>query len=153
MFEDEPEDQSKACPTPEEVLEKILKKRKYKPKMFPGDPFQAARFWMAHQEQPRDYVDNAVPQTKNGKIVGWDTPYHDRLCVNLKIFFRLKHIHQVYVIENVEAGIPWRGDPPDNYIQIVRQTQLMLSDKDKYIESAMKALKSFSFGDEHAEQS
>lgn len=146
MFEDEPEDPGKPCPTPEEVLEKILKKRKYKPKMFPGDSFQAARYWMAHQEQPRDYVDNAVPNTKDGKIIGWHTPYHDRLAVNMKIFFRLKHIHQVHVIENVEAGIPWRGDPPDFYIAVVQQAHLMLKNKDKYIEGALQALKSFSFG-------
>jgi len=145
MFDDEPEDPGKPCPTPEEVLEKILKKRKHKPKMFPGDMFQAARYWMAHQEQPRDYVDNAVPNTKNGKIVGWKTPYHDRLAINLRLFFRLKHIHQVYVIENVEAGIPWRGDPPDIYIQVVRQAMLMKKDPKGYVESAMLALKEFSF--------
>jgi len=152
MFEDEPEDEGKDCPTPESVLEAALNKRNHKPKMFPGDSFQAARYWMAHQELPRDYVDNAVPQTKNGKIIGWDTPYHDRLVVNLKIFFRLKHIHQVYVIEHVEAGVPWRGDPPDNYIQVVRQANLMIKDKDKYIESALKALKESSFGGKHAKQ-
>ena len=146
MFEDEPEAKTQVCPTPESVLEKVLKRRNHKPKMFPGDLFQAARYWMAHQEQPRDYVDNAVPNTKDGKIIGWHTPYHDRLCVNLRIFFRLKHIHQVYVIENVEAGIPWRGDPPDNYIKVVRQAQLMAKDKGKYIENAMQALKSFDFG-------
>lgn len=152
MFEDEPEDVGKECPTPESVLEKVLKKRRHKPKMFPSDSFQAARYWMAHQEQPRDYVDDVVPITKDGKIIGWKTPYHDRLAVNLKIFFRLKHINQVYVIEYVEAGIPWRGDPPDIYIKVVRQAQLMLKDKDKYIESAMQALATFKFGENHAEQ-
>ena len=148
MFEDEPENKSKdlVCPTPEEVLEKILDKRKYKPKMFPPDSFQAARYWIAHQEQPNDRVDAAVPNKKEGKVIGWHTPYHDRLCVNLKTFFRLKYIHQVYVIEKVEAGIPWRGDHPDMYTQIVRQAELMQKNPEKYIDSALVALGEFKFG-------
>ncbi len=152
MFEDQPEEKKQVCPTPESVLEKILKRRKNKPKMFPSDPFQAARYWMAHQEQPHDWMDNAVPNTKEGKVIGWHTPYHDRLSVNLRTFFQLKHIHQVYVIENVEAGIAWRGDPADIYIKVVRQANLMLKNKDKYIDNAKQAHKDFEIGGVDAEQ-
>lgn len=146
MFETEPEAKTLECPTPESVLEKILKKRRHKPKMFPGDPFQAARYWMAHQEQPHHWKENAEPIKKDGKVTGWHTPYHDRLAINLKTFFQLKHIHQVYVIENVEAGVPWRGDPPDNYIEIVRETQKMLKNKEAYIDNAKQIHREFSPG-------
>lgn len=149
MFEDEPEEEKTECPTPELMLEKVLKKRKSKPKMFPPDLFQAARYWMAHQEQPRKWMDDAVPNTKSGKVTSWHTPYHDRLCFNLKIFFQLKHIHQVYVIENVEAGVPWRGDPPDLYIKFVGEAQKMRSNKEKYIDKTKQAHLEFKPGSEH----
>lgn len=150
MFEDEPEAKKQECPTPESVLEKILKRRRHKPKMFPSDPFQAARYWMAHQEQPKDWKENAEQITKDGKGVGWNTPYHDRLAVNLRIFFRLKYIHQCYVIENTEAGIPWRGDDIDFYTEVVREAQKMLKNKEQYIDNAKQIHKSFVPGGSHA---
>ena len=143
LFEDEPEPVILACPTPEERIEKVLKKYNRKPKMFPSDAFQAARYWIAHQEQPNERVEAAEPVTVNGKVVGWRTPYHDRLIATLRTFLRMKNIYQLHVIENVEDGIPWRGDQPDFYSEVIKQTQLMRIDPSKYMEAAQRQLRNY----------
>lgn len=133
----EPTDTS--CPTPESRIEEILGRTDRVPKMFPTDKFQAARFWMAHQEQPEDRDDDAaVPITVNGKIVGWRTPYHDRLCVRLRTFLRLKSIQQVHIIENIDNGVPWRGDSIEFYLQVIKESEIMKKNPKEYIGKGWK---------------
>ena len=113
-------------PTPEEVLEPILKRAKYKPKLMPADPFQAARWFMGMIEKHDDFAEPCI-RVKPGV---WDTPYHDRLAARLRVFLRLKHIHQLYIYENVQRGIPWRGDPIPDYKRIVDEHDRMLRHKE-----------------------
>ncbi len=105
------------------------------PEGFPIDPIAAAKFWLAHQEpadKPRE-----LPRLESfeGRKV-WKTPYHDRVSSTLKIFIGLDRPQQVYVIEHVRKGIPWRGDSMQMYTMIVEQHELMMQDKDAYIGKA-----------------
>ena len=133
-------------PTPEQEIEKILKRHsklgRRKPKMMPADPFQAARWWMAHQEQPDEYRE-AVQKLGNNR---YETPYHDRLCRTLRKFLRLKHIHQLYIVESIDRGIPWRGDDIDFFTDVVKehdkmQAAIAAGKKDEYITEGFRKMR------------
>ena len=114
MFEDAPETIS-VPPTPESVLMEILDGNQFKPSMFPRDNFEAAQFWIDHQEPANKYSER-VERSKDG----WKTPYHDRLALNLKIFLVQTHINKVYILEHCKR-VPWRGDKMDLYKNVVNQ--------------------------------
>lgn len=125
--------ESRDCPTPEAVIEQYLKITKFrKPGMLPADPFQAARYWMAHQCQADDFTEGATPPLSKGGP--WGTPYHDRLLYTLRKFLRLKAVQQVYVIEHIEKGIPWKGEDFTFYLVVVDETIKMKGDPKQYIE-------------------
>ena len=106
----------------------------------PKEFLEAANWWVDHQEQPTE-SDTPVKRTdKNGDVTGWDTPYIDRLSFNLHRFITLPHIQQVYVVEKIEDGIPWRGDGMMMYKEIVIEAEKMALDKDKYIDNAFRVL-------------
>lgn len=128
----EPEFQAD-CPTPEQVLEQLLKKWKGgKPKMMPSDPFQAARWWIAHQLPANDWQEAAEKVWDGPKFCGWSTPYHDRLRRCLLIFLRLKSYEQAYIVEAIERGIPWKGDPMWIFKEVVNESDKMLADPIAY---------------------
>lgn len=137
VFEDRP-------PDVVEVLAKIMMARRVKPKMFPVDPRAAASYWINHQEPPHEFTE-AVQKIEQGDKSYWRTPYHDRLTETLKIFLSLKSPQQVFVIEHIERGIPWRGDSVEMFKSVVTESQKFLADKDQYIEKALKALRDFKF--------
>jgi hypothetical protein len=128
------------CPTPEQVIEQYLKRTNRRvPGMFPTDPFQAARYWMSRQPACDDFTEAArPPSTKGGD---WVTPYHDRLIYCLGRFLRLKAIHQVFVIEYIEKGIPWIGDDIDFYQSIIKESEKLQANKEKYIEEGFLKMK------------
>jgi len=128
-----------------DMLMAILYKAKAKPQEFPVDPTSAARFWLAHQEPANDHSEAVTPITDNGEVVGWKTPYHDRVCANLKKFLLQKNIHRMFILKHIEAGIPWRGDSLKMYAEIVRETEIMMRDKQAYIQGAFTKLKQFRF--------
>lgn len=99
----------------------------------PLQPLEAARWWVAHQEPPNDYVE-APERTynKRGEFSGWRTPYHDRIFNNFQIFLGLPEAAKAFVVEHVEAGIPWRGDSIPLYKWIIEETRSMLKDPEAY---------------------
>lgn len=125
--------ESGKCPTPEEVIAHYLANSKRRvPTGMPTDGFQAARWWMAHQAPADNFTEAATPPgTKGGT---WVTPYHDRLMYTLRRFLKLKAVQQVYVIEHINKGIPWKGDEITFYTTIVDETAKMHEDKEKYID-------------------
>jgi hypothetical protein len=125
-----------------DVLSSILIRHKYKPRMFPTDPRAAASYWINHQEPPHEFTE-AVQFVEQGDKSFWRTPYHDRLSGTLKIFLSLKSPQQIFVIEHIERGIPWRGDTVEMFNSIVREAQKMQADKDGYIEKALTSLRDF----------
>lgn len=141
--EDQPY-QSNKCPTPEAVIDQYLKQQNPRiPKGAPPDPFQFARWWMAHQEEGDRFTEAASPPaTKGGE---WKTPYHDRLVYTLKKFVRLSAVQQVFVIEYVEKGLPWRGDDIEDYRRYVEEWQIMQDEiaaghREKFIDDAFKKM-------------
>ena len=129
------------CPTVEEVIGGFLENfRGRKPKMFPSDPFQAANYWRSKQEPGDRFTEAAQPPVEKGK--GWKTPYHDRLLYTLKQFLALKPVEQVFVIEHIGHGIPWRGDDIHVYRAIVDEHHRMQqSDMQAYIDEGFKKMK------------
>ncbi len=133
------------CPTPEQVIADYLQESNCRiPKGAPADPFQFARFWMAHQPAKDGFTEAALPPVSKGG--GWTTPYHDRLIQRLKVFVRLKALHQVYIIEHIERGVAWHGDPVEHYIDIVKEYDRMREkiesgQRDDYIDDCFRQMK------------
>ena len=122
-----------SCPTPEEVIADYLEHSKRSPpKGAPSDPWQFAKWWMAHQIPPDDFAEAPTPPVVKGG--SWETPYHDRLMYTLKKFLRLKRIHQLYIIENVEKGVPWKGDDISFYTRVVEENIKMQANREQYID-------------------
>lgn len=127
------------CPTPEEVIAHHLANTKRRvPEGMPSDGFQAARWWMARQSPADQFSEAATPPNKKGGE--WNTPYHDRLVYTLKQFLKLKRVHQIYVVEHIDKGVPYKGDPIDLYITYVDEAAKMHHDKEKYIEDGFKKM-------------
>jgi hypothetical protein len=121
------------------VIEQFLKTTKYrKPGMFPADPFQAARYWMAHQQPCDDFTEAVTPPNTKGGT--WGTPYHDRLVYTLRKFLKQKSIQQVFLIEHIEKGVTWKGDEIKFYQTVVEESLKMAQNKEKYIEDGFKAM-------------
>ena len=131
-------------PDPVNVLMGVLQKsNQRKPTMFPAEPRAAAIYWISHQEEADEYNERLVAIKNNQEVTGWKTPYHDRLTSTLKKFLSLKPIHQTFVIEKVESGIPWRGDDIPMFTEIVREHEKMNQDKQPYIDNAFEVLKKY----------
>lgn len=146
MFNEKPEKPEFNTRPPDiiDVLSKVMMRHKRKPQMFPSDPRAAASYWMNHQEPPHEFTE-AVQRVEQGDKSFWRTPYHDRLTGTLKIFLSLKSPQQIFVIEHIERGIPWRGDSIQMFNSIIVETQKMQAGKDDYIEDALKAMRDFKF--------
>ena len=126
------------------VLQKILRhhtdSNRRRPKMFPSAVREAAQYWLDHQEPPDDYREGVREIRSNGTLIAYETPYHDRVARTLKKFLALKELHQVYIIEAIEAGTPWRGDEIWSFKDIVREAEKMRQDPKAYIEKGRRML-------------
>lgn len=130
-------------PLVNEILVAIIRKwqSKHSSNHVPSNPFDGANWWIKLQEPADEYRDRPEPITnKEGNHTGWRTPYHDRLAGNLKTFLALSEIEKAFVIDRVQAGIPWRGDKTEMYKKICRQHEIMMIDKDEYIGHASRVL-------------
>ena len=137
---------------PEGVLIKILKrhsdKGRRKPKMFPATVLTAAQYWMSHQEPPDDYREGVTEIRKNDQLVGYETPYHNRLARTLRAFLSLKHIHQVAVIDAAERKIYWRGEDMDFFPKYVKEAEEMAKDIKAYQDKHSALIQGLGVGDE-----
>ena len=106
--------------------------------MFPAENRAAAKYWLKRQPEERR---NERPRAKldNNVIVGFDTPYEDRLVSALWEFIRLTPPERDFVILNIERGIPWKGEPLTLYRQIVEEAENFrsASDKGAYLTTAL----------------
>ncbi len=119
----------------------------HKSKHIPERPFDAAHWWTDHQEPANEYNERLEPITKNGELIGWKTPYHDKLVSTLRIFLTLSEPHKAFVIDNIQSGIPWRGDDIKFYTGVCAEAEKMAQDREGYISNAMSDLKNFKFSD------
>lgn len=121
MFEDEPEKKDLSIPPKAvDTVANFLRTTKLsKPRMFSSDPRKAAQYWISLQEQENERTEACTPRKKHDVVIGWNTPYHDRLIHRLKQFMRLKHIHKVFIIDMTAAGLYWRGESIDECIKLL----------------------------------
>lgn len=128
-------------PLIQDVLAAVIEKSRMKiPDCMPSQPFDAAHWWIAHQEKPHPSRDIPEVLKKDGQVIGWSTPYHDRLVHTLRKFLSLIEPHQVFLVQNIKAGIPWRGDSIESYAVIVEQHREMKKDPDTYRANAKRIL-------------
>jgi hypothetical protein len=123
------------------ILNHHATKGRRKPKMFPSDVNEAARFWVSHQRAPDDYTEAMTEIRKNGELVGYHAPYHDRVVKTLRVFLGLKEIHQVFVIDCIDKGMDYRGEDMVMYTEIAKQFEIMWKDPEKYKADASKHLR------------
>ena len=144
---DKKPDTRKTVKPPEivETLSKLLYGKTLTP--LPADPFAAAKAWVNMQEPPHEYRERVEPvYDHEGEIKGFRTPYHDRLSYTLRVFLSLSEANRVYVMDGMQRGIPWRGDAPQSYANIVEETAKMRDNPRGYIQESIKAMKNLSFG-------
>jgi len=99
----------------------------------PAKPLEAATWWVDHQDPWNKIQERPERQNdKRGNFSGWLTPYHDRVAATLKIFLELSEPEKCFVVENIERGIPWRGDPIYLYKAIIEEHEKMAQDIDGY---------------------
>ena len=148
LFEKKPTTQANAQDAPPEVAEvlaRFLERHQAKlrpwPESFPEGAYHAARFWIDLMEPPHPWRDVPQPRENNGKRVGWFTPYHDRLLFALQKFCKFTPPQQVWIIEHVRQGIPWRGDDGLAYAAIIDQTKAMHANPAEYVGQASAVLR------------
>jgi hypothetical protein len=112
------------------------------PQMAPHDPFEFADWWTGIMEPPNIPFDNPQRVVADKKI-GWHTPYDDRLKSYLQKFLAFNHAQQVWVLANVNRGIPYRGDDGIMYARIVKEHETMKKNPDEYIGKASAVLAAF----------
>jgi hypothetical protein len=127
-----------------ETLASIIGRARIKPKMFPTDYRGGAQFWIDRQEPANEYAEKVEKREENGKSF-WTTPYYDRVAGNLKLFLAMTPMEQMFIIDGIESGVPWRGDSIEMYKMITVETQRMLLDRPAYIEEALVKMKNFRF--------
>ena len=114
----------------QDMLRRARKMHKY-PKSLPYDIHEAALRWLRLQEPERP---KERPEWiwKHGTDAGgsWNVPYVDRVANTLSVFMKMKHAQQEFIIENTEAGYPWRGDSIAFYKEVIEQYKI----RDGYIE-------------------
>ena len=114
------------CPTPVDSIVFYLNETRHpRPKCLPFDNHEAARFWINHQPKIDNFTESSTPPVEKGAV--WKTPYNDRLVERLKIFASFNDAEQICIINQVEAGVPWRGDPITVYMAIVEEEAKMAS--------------------------
>ena len=112
---------------------------------YPGRPYDAAHWWIEHQQPPNEFTER-VEKVVNGDKVTWRTPYTDRVAGTLRKFLGLSSPQQAYVVAQIEAGIPWRGDDIQSFTGIVAESQKMKQNREGYISKASSILSNFQGG-------
>ncbi|MBT8046520.1 MAG: hypothetical protein KJN67_05080 [Pontiella sp.] len=148
LFQDKPKaSRSSSDPTPPDVVETLgefLERYQARglrwPAGIPDGAFHAARYWVEINEDPHRYRDNPGPIYKGGALVAWSTPYHDRLLFSLQKFLGFNSAQQIWILEQIKRGIPWRGEEGKVYAAIIEQAEIMARDPAGYIGNATPAL-------------
>ena len=109
----------------QEIIRRYTKAGKRIPSVFPHSIHEAALYWMRHQE-PESQRDRPEWIWKTGSDAGgeWLTPYVDRVVETLHKFLGLPPAQQEFVIQNINAGYPYRGDSIKFYQEVIKQTKI-----------------------------
>ena len=101
--------------------------------LIPDRPLDAAEWWIELQEPPHPRNDRPEQQfDKRGNLSGWKTPYHDRIANNFRIFLALPEPTKHFIVENIRAGTPWRGDSINVYKYFIAEREKQAKDPDAY---------------------
>ena len=114
-----------------DILSMIFDKYRKRSEIIPLRPYDAAHWWMDHQEPANEMTERVERVVDKTGKVGWQTPYIDRIAATLRIFLSMNPAQQIFIIEKVQHGIPWRGDSMAFYLEVIRQTDI----RDKYVEA------------------
>lgn len=125
-----------APPKAQDVLAGIFEKHRKKSDIIPPRPYDAAHWWMDHQEPPKEPGERMEQITTSGGKTGWRTPYIDRVVASLRVFLGFNDPQRAFVIDKVKRGIPWRGDSIQSFAKICEETEKMDNGREGYISAA-----------------
>ena len=116
-------------PIPETALVSLLTGQI--PQHFPSRPLEAAKFWIQRQE-PQTFSES--PQFANNKDGegSWKCPYNDRLQYTLAKFLSMSDAQQMFILDHITRGYPWRGDDISFYKMVIAETDQMMIDPEAY---------------------
>lgn len=129
-----------------DVLAGILERNRKRSNHVPANIYDAAHWWLAHQEPANEITERVERQTDKDGRVSWKTPYIDRVASTLRIFLGLSEPHKAFVIQKIDQGIPWRGDDMDMFLMICAQEDEMAKGKADYIQRASSIFQNFKRG-------
>lgn len=123
-----------------DVLAAIFEKHKKRSDVIPPRPFDAAYWWMDHQEPAKEDTERVESVTDKNGHVSWRTPYIDRIANTLRTFLILNPVQQAFVIEQIHQGYPWRGDVIAFYKMVITETDRFRVDPETYKQIGRAAL-------------
>lgn len=113
-------------PVPEEFLVRVYKRwrMKHSSEHIPKNYLEAAQWWVEHQEPQKSHERPMVGYDSKGNQ-HWTTPYISRIVATLRVFLGLSEPEKAFVIQHIEAGVPWRGDSIPFYKEVIKNTDVM----------------------------
>lgn len=124
-------------------IEKYQAKQTRRPPMMPSNAYAGAKWWLSVMESAHEYRDRVEPISRDGRIVAWKTPHHDRLLYTLNRFYSLSQPVQVWIVENMAKGIPWRGEKQAEYAAIIQIHAAMQKNPEKFKTNARGVASAF----------
>lgn len=134
-----------APPSHIDELIKIISKHRELPLCIPIRPIDAANWWVDMQEPMSKYERPRQVATSGKDSLRWDTPYINRICINLRKFLMLKKPDHDFIVGAKDDGVWWRGDDM-RFFHGLYDEAMMQKDigKDRYrkrVKTAMRGLK------------
>ena len=101
------------------------------PDFMPMRPIDAAKFWLQRQEAQTFSESPTYNTDKNGDG-SWKCPFNDRVSFSLAKFLSMRKAEQLFIIDHIEQGYPWRGDEISFYKTVIAETDKYRSDPEAY---------------------
>ena len=101
------------------------------PDFMPMRPVDAAKFWLQRQE-PQTFSESPTFQTDKNGDGSWKCPFNDRVAFALAKFLSMHRAEQLFIIDHIEQGYPWRGDEISFYKSVIAETDKYRTDPEQY---------------------
>lgn len=111
------------------------------PDFMPMRPADAARFWLQRQE-PQTFSESPSFQTDKNGDGSWKCPFNDRASFTLAKFLSMCKAEQLFIIDHIEQGYPWRGDEIAFYQMVIAETGKYHADPESYKQIGNAVLRS-----------
>lgn len=111
------------------------------PELMPMRPADAARWWLQRQEAQTFSEYPNYNTDKNGEG-SWKCPFNDRVSFTLAKFLSMRKAEQMFIVDHIEQGYPWRGDEIAFYKMVIAETEKFKANPEQYKEIGNAVLRS-----------